>query len=136
MPAHVVIIYLQGANDEFVPTTLASKRFVGFLMPKKRGGVAMNAVAALTGMAAGAVEFVILLFLIRALLKNDAGMIFFFVMLKLLVWGLFFALVVLLMRNEIMWAGIGAAAALVLSGFAGFLINWKRQTGEKREDGV
>lgn len=96
----------------------------------------MNAVAILVGVVAGALEFAILLFLIKAILKSNAGMIFFLVMLKLLVWGLFFALVVLLMRSYIMWAGIGAAAALVLSGFAGFLINWRRQTREKGEEGA
>lgn len=96
----------------------------------------MNAVAVLIGMAAGALEFAILLLLIKAILKNNAGMVFFLVMLKLLVWGGFFALIVLLMRSYIMWAGIGAAAALVLSGFIGFLLNWRKQTREKGEEGA
>lgn len=81
----------------------------------------------LAGVLFGAVQLWVLSLLVKAVTANDTAKIFAIVMGKLFLWGAFFTLVVLFFRSAILWCGIGAASALVLGGFGGFVLNWRRR---------
>ena len=91
----------------------------------------MGIICFFIGFVVGGVQFFLTHRLIKKLLEKDSAYLFFFVMLKVFIWVGFFVAAVFFLRDYIIPAGSGAAAALILGGAVGFVIQMcKDKKGE------
>jgi len=82
----------------------------------------------LIGLACGAGELYLLVLLARALQNAESGKILAYALLKLALLALAFVPVILFVRDELLWCGVGVTATLIVGAF---VVNWKnRRSGE------
>ena len=84
-------------------------------------GSLMSVLSFVCGLMMGGLEFFMTIMLIKKIIREDSGLIFFIIMIKVILWILFFAMVITFFRDTIFLAGIGAAASLITCGFASFV---------------
>ena len=94
-------------------------------------GALLGIISFFIGFAVGGMQFFLTHRLIKKLLAKDSAYLFFFVMLKVVIWVGFFVAAAFLMRDYIIPAGSGAAAALIAGGAIGFVIQMRKDKKEK-----
>ncbi|HWQ58444.1 MAG TPA: hypothetical protein VN540_05440 [Clostridia bacterium] len=80
------------------------------------------------GLVCGAGELFLLNLLARALQKGEPGKILGYVFLKLTLLACAFVPVILFVRKDLLWCGVGVSASLI---FGAFYINWRNQRSGK-----
>ncbi len=82
----------------------------------------------LIGLACGAGELYLLVLLTRALQSGKAGKIVGLVFLKLALLLLAFAAVIVFVRSELLWCGVGVTSVLIVGAF---ILNWRMRRTKK-----
>ncbi len=83
--------------------------------------------AFLIGILGGLIELFLLRLLVKALGKQQTGLMALVSLLKLLVLVLTFTIVVLFFREDLIWCGVGLGMVLVGGSFIQFLIAHKKE---------
>jgi hypothetical protein len=91
----------------------------------------MEMLGFLIGLLCGAFELFLLHRIIRAVTENKTGLILLFSFLKLVVLAGAFIPVIVFLRSDLLWCGIGTACSLVGGSFVIFLKNTKLKGGNK-----
>ena len=83
------------------------------------------------GIICGGMELFLLMKMLKCITGNKTGLIAVFLLLKLLVLACAFVPVILFLRNELLWCGIGISGALVIGSITIFGIKNGSKGGKK-----